>query len=789
MLSLLLATLLTQATMSPTSNLSTNRVRATGASVTRTLRDHLRTLPDVAWDAVNTGSASVTATGSATPMALHDWAAWVNAQRAGGNSGAVDDAPFAVIGGRLATSIGLRAPMKMRSTSGGYDHFGPGLAYGTGLFLRDFYHGAKPFPGMFDATYLRNVLNSVDITDTAYNDTPAYGALLVALTHRRGDSTVMTVKGDQAKAALDALPRTATGLVYVNPGALPAAVWGFEDRMVLSGGVGMLSALVALGYRELADAWADMGDFDRAVTARAAFDAMVSALRTLRRLDGFYGAATSDTVPQVMLTGLIASRGMCSEREAKASGAALASAYHSGLISLRGGIRHLVKPNVYTSTNPTTAPGSYQNGGYWLGEWTAWVAQAMRLAGYERYGSQLMQEATDELLREHRIDASAPREYFVGPATYGSGLSAAAGGFLAYVTEPEPGELTAVLSGAASSSAIVSVPRGHEIIGAEAICATTTTATIDVTAAQRISAENELDLAIQPTVAFGTESTIGTITLSSSKGAVMAMPVRPAGVFGGYVKVTVASGSSTGPITVRLVSTRAAPSLAGQSPWTDTFATDTLASYYLSSGGWQITAGRLENVNSSDGQVALAPVIAQDIEVVTTVSRTGVGHYGFVTVRAVNANNCIFLNADTVVSHIYDRTNGVNTLLGSIAVGVADATDTKISLRVVGDQVTGTVAGTSTTVTSLRPIEAGRAGAYLSGGGPTSYDAITVTGLDVAPPAAYQPIPPGFLFDKSVGSAYVNGEDYSGSSGVVYLRDERGFPVASTSSANASVLY
>lgn len=46
MLSLLLATLLTQATMSPTSDLSTNRVRATGAAGARSLRDHLRTLPD-----------------------------------------------------------------------------------------------------------------------------------------------------------------------------------------------------------------------------------------------------------------------------------------------------------------------------------------------------------------------------------------------------------------------------------------------------------------------------------------------------------------------------------------------------------------------------------------------------------------------------------------------------------------------------------------------------------------------------------------------------------------------
>src|SRR5512146_739088 len=72
MLSLLLATLLTQATMSPSSDLSTNRVRATGAAGARALRDHLRTLPDVYWDSVTVSTAHARATGASTTRTLAD---------------------------------------------------------------------------------------------------------------------------------------------------------------------------------------------------------------------------------------------------------------------------------------------------------------------------------------------------------------------------------------------------------------------------------------------------------------------------------------------------------------------------------------------------------------------------------------------------------------------------------------------------------------------------------------------------------------------------------------------
>jgi len=47
--------------MSPTSDVSANRVRATGAGASRALRDHVRTLPDVDWGAIGVGSALVTA--------------------------------------------------------------------------------------------------------------------------------------------------------------------------------------------------------------------------------------------------------------------------------------------------------------------------------------------------------------------------------------------------------------------------------------------------------------------------------------------------------------------------------------------------------------------------------------------------------------------------------------------------------------------------------------------------------------------------------------------------------
>jgi len=47
--------------MSPTSDVSSNRVRASGAPSSRALNVHVRTLPDAQWDAISVGSALVTA--------------------------------------------------------------------------------------------------------------------------------------------------------------------------------------------------------------------------------------------------------------------------------------------------------------------------------------------------------------------------------------------------------------------------------------------------------------------------------------------------------------------------------------------------------------------------------------------------------------------------------------------------------------------------------------------------------------------------------------------------------
>lgn len=370
----------------------------------------------------------------------------------------VQSQSFSASNARQAQSIALRAMMRSRNTLAGAMANGvtpDGLTRYQGVWIPDYVWMAESYPGWFTAaklratfdtwltsigqngSYLAALAEHTNLTGAwnfgtavqpSYNN-GGYVAQLMEIIYERGDHTVASAANlDKVAAAMDYVARDGNGALWTDPASGNVIAWGFEDSQIVRGAHLTASAVLATGYQALARMASSEGLAPRAATYTASASALINGIRGLRRADGFYNTAGNQAHPSVPGTAYVVAYGLCTPAERKASADAIASAYQAGTISQNGGIRWLVSPHYYDSSS--TAQDTYQNGGYWLGPWTRWVAWALASGGHKALAQQIMQEAVSEVVRQHGVNAEAPWEWHNGAALSDTHLYGAAGAFL-----------------------------------------------------------------------------------------------------------------------------------------------------------------------------------------------------------------------------------------------------------------------------------------------------------------------------------------------------------------------
>lgn len=391
-----------------------------------------------------------------------------------GTSDSADVADFRFTGTNVsrAKAILARAVYSSRGGMGATPVWNPGSIYTAYFFLRDLYMASAALPGHFTAAALSPGLerffatvggDPIDATQAAQHfiiatetpqyregannvglrptyDTAAYMILTTGQVYRRGDKTVYATHKAALKAMFESTPRAASGLLYSNPGEANCG-WGFESGNYVYGELGMASALYAQAAREMVYMATDQGDTAYAATFKTHYTTLVTALRTLRRADGLYKAGSLADVRHAMLSGLLVAEDLIPDPQERAETAqALRNGVLQGQVVNPGGaVRHLFVGDYFPGAgNP---PDSTQNGGWWQGQWTGWVARAMIVAGDPKLGQKIIQDAVDKLNAIYDVGGGAPWEIQNADGTahwYNSLNSMAAGGFLEAATDQKP---------------------------------------------------------------------------------------------------------------------------------------------------------------------------------------------------------------------------------------------------------------------------------------------------------------------------------------------------------------
>jgi hypothetical protein len=692
-----------------------------------------------------------------------------------------------VPGVNQARAICLRAGLRSRGTFGAVNGWFPsGAGVYMALWLRDTYMQALAFPGWFTAAYLRPIVDAfvgsiggnLDFPsspaerielDGSYTyksgsppgygdrpsmDSPLYLAQLLVLCARRGDATVYETHRLALQTAFGSVPLGPNGLIYSNPdGPLGFSVgWGFEDITNQTGELGMVSALQALAYLRLGELAIELGDIVLGETYIRAKNDLVVGLRSLRRSDGWYKPSSNLDLRHSMLTNLVVSEGLCSSTEAQASALTVQKAYRSALLTERGGMRHLVNPDAFPLIQ-----GGYQNGGYWLGEWLMWLSNTLAYLNDIAGASKIFSDATEEILREHKASSLAPLEWFSG-ALQGADLYSSAGAFLSGVSDSADEWMTIQMSGAVGSQRVIYVPAGHAIVGAEIVAGIPATIAIGVFGADRTST---LDGSGLSTLQFDSEAANLTVYLDNSTGSRVLAGTNPLrGVNGGYIRVAVVSGSTSGDITVRLRTGPVVPFWAvSDITITDSFNFDSSVDY-IDFGVWSISASRLRNSADVDGQTRIRTSIsAFDAQVSAIVRSSNIGlRSPRLIVRYIDGNNYTYVSVQDSAAKIYDRINGAITQAGAdIPLTFNSGVDYAVAFKVVGQLATFTYNTVDYSRVLNRPVVFGRCGVGVggvNGSDEVQFDELTVTSLNPT-----QPIPPGMCVESSV-SSQVTGEAY-----------------------------
>lgn len=675
-------------------------------------------------------ASALAAAGSETAAGSSAASALTSASSAASVRASLQMPPLPVPGALQARTIGLRALLRNRRlATNDAEYFLSSPSYAGATYFGDIYGAVEAYPGLFDGAKLRE---SIDLWATSYvapnvvasqwnantlafayqvagasgpviYDTAAFFSLWIALAAERGDSTVWTTHGATATGALAYTPRDGAGLLYSNPAGWSCGL-GYHDQVHLTGGLAAVSALFALAYQRVV--------LNCGASLQTEADAMKAAVATLRRADGYYSASTDYDIPDVLATVIMAGNGLCSASEAVESGNRLADDYRAGKISHRGGLRWMPTPEVWPVGICSTTPNTYQNGGYWLGIWVWWAAKAMLAAGRTSEATALMQDAVDEILRQHRFNGSAPWEWHLD-ALSGAFLYSAATGFLGGASEPAAVDRVVELPGAALSSKIVPVD-SHRVEAIEVLAGASTTATLAVTAAAR----THVAAADLYGNGFSAEASIApAIALAAETWRYTDLGQKPAYPWGGYLKVALTSGSSSQPLTVRLLQRKLrVPRLVPKDmvQWSDAFGSDSITSYFrVVPANWGVVSGQLQNLKGRWGDACLAPIRLADGYVEAQVTcLSGANNFPGLCIRWKDPWNYIFVQLSTSNASVIEVVNGVSSTLGTVAEACTNGVAKYCKMSLVGTALTVTVGATSngftTTVTG-----AGLAGAML----------------------------------------------------------------------------
>lgn len=717
-------------------------------------------------------------------------------------------------------------------TYGGLTSVGPGLAFpgipGTDLFifLRDLVYMAESFPGFFTAAYLRSALDkfvtsiggdvlsptspaeyidSFDIfryrpgTGSSYLatfDNSAFLVLLAALIYERGDTSVFSAYKIQYEQALAAAPRAPSGCLYSDPDpAFQTTGWGFEDGATSAnrGDLGMGTAYYALAYRKLASMATTEGDTVAAALYEAEAASLISGLATLRRTDGFYNTCSFDPQKNVMLTSFVVYFDFTgSPAESLASAQALLNEYNAtsdfsggdnslgGSISQRGGIRHLVYPAFYAES--TVPQGDYQNGAAWLGQWVGWVAYSLSLVDQAK-AKELLQSATYEIARMHRITNNGPWEW-LNNSSPGAAASSAASGFLAFVSDEAEDHGSATLFGGTGTSATMFFPEGNRAFQYSLFSSQNENVSVQITSVPKI---NTIGEDIPPVDTYGGTNYETDISMVDEAVVISASLARSNfAAVGGLIKATVTKGAVSSPLTVKVIESPNFPYFESYVPGppvpvvVDDYSTNKLDSDYYTNGSFTVTGGKLVNTLPIDRQFAIYSALGAfkdgDFEVDIQSSAIQSSKFPGIIARAsFDGANYIgaYLGVDSV--NVFESLNGAWTPVATtLGVPIANNETANIRMKLTGSVVEIYVNDILTTTTSTNVNGAGYFGPYLASGLTTAtvnWDNLTVTEtvpLPVVPPGVAVTSPTkGWVFSDPVTDT-TN----------LTIRDSQGYPVA-----------
>jgi hypothetical protein len=224
----------------------------------------------------------------------------------------------------------------------------------------------------------------------------------------------------------------------------------------------------------------------------------------------------------------------------------------------------------------------------------------------------------------------------------------------------------------------------------------------------------------------------------------------------------------------------------------DDFTANNIGINYTTTGTWTVSGGQLHTVTNQDPHFAIHNgITATDMGVRAAVSShlTATIRYPGVVLRAADTANLIFARLTVWAIEVFDVVAGVATKIGQCTpagVPVQDYVSHTLDVEAVGTTVTvsfdaqhcGTLATTITT--------SGKGGLSSSGTGLlANYDDLLIWDKT----ATAQPVPPGRVLEWGAATGAIGGEDYSGATGTLILRDEYGAPIATGAASGNSVVY
>lgn len=226
-----------------------------------------------------------------------------------------------------------------------------------------------------------------------------------------GHTATFTANQSAINACLAAVPRSANGCVYSDPGG-GSVDYGFSDGTIKTGDVAYGTALQAWAYKMCAEMAGESGSGTYTTLRNTA----QSGLATLRQASGWYKASSLNNAERddVWATALIVAEGLVSGSDRTASATKLRDAYLANQITSRGWIRHLPAGQFWVNTD--FAEGQYQNGGYWMTPlWDCY--RAVKLVDPST-ATAWATEAIEEAQAQLGINGptASPWEWFNGPA-------------------------------------------------------------------------------------------------------------------------------------------------------------------------------------------------------------------------------------------------------------------------------------------------------------------------------------------------------------------------------------